>query len=207
MKERLVHGGGRALVPGSRRGGLVAAGCIAFALVAGALALIVSRSGGDASAAASYGQLPSWLPKAKVATGRLLRATAATPRLAIEGDSVSVQLRHGNVLATTVGPTVPEDGQFPVPKTSPCSFTVTFTAAAGSVPLRTGAFTILDELGHVHHPHVTSALGGALPASVRPGQTVTLDVSDVLPTGGGRLRWAPESSRPIASWDFDVEID
>jgi hypothetical protein len=118
-----------------------------------------------------------------------------------------VRLSHGKVLATTVGPEVPEDGEFPVPATTPCSFTVTFTAAGGTVPLDAKAFTILDELGHVHHPDVTAARGGTPPTHVRPGETVTLDVTDVLPTGGGRLRWAPEGSKPIASWDFDVEID
>jgi hypothetical protein len=162
---------------------------------------------GGGGASARYGQLPSWLPKAKVVTGRTLQASAAHPRLAIEGDTLAVRLRAGNVLATTVGPEVPEDGQFPVPATSPCRFTVTFTAAAGAVPLEPGAFTILDELGHLHHPRVVAAHHGVLPARVQPGQTVTLVVSDVLPTGGGRLRWAPEGTRPIASWDFDVEID
>jgi hypothetical protein len=101
---------------------------------------------------------------------------------------------------------VPEDGEFPVPATSPCTFTVTFKAATATVPLRAGAFTILDELGHVHHPQVTAA-GGPLPAQVRPGGSVTLRVHDVLPTGNGRLRWAPEGTKPIVSWDFDVEID
>jgi len=190
-----------------RHGRLVIAAGIVLAVVAVSLGVILERGGGTASAASRYGRLPSWLPEAKVSTGRVLVATSARPKLAIEGDTVSIALRHGHVLATTVGPAVPEDGKFPVPPTSPCTFTVTFTAAAGAVPLETSSFTILDELGHVHHPHVTAAHGHALPATIRPGQTVTLDVSDVLPTGGGRLRWAPESVRPIASWDFDVEID
>ena len=45
------------------------------------------------------------------------------------------------------------------------------------------------------------------PASVRPGQTVTLVMRAVLPTGSGTLRWSPQSPKPVASWDFDVEID
>ena len=136
-----------------------------------------------------------------------MQASAGHPQLAIQGDSIAVQLRHGRVLALAVGPEVPEDGQFPVPKTSPVRFTVTFRAAAGSVPLRAGAFTLLDELGHVHHPRVVAQGGGALPARVRAGGAVALSVSDVLPTGGGQLRWSPEGAKPIASWDFDVEID
>jgi hypothetical protein len=196
----------RAFAPGSNRLGLVAIGAIAVAIVAGVLGVILTRGGGQASAAQRYGQLPSWLPKTKVHTGRVVQASAAHPQLAIQGDTVSVDLARGRVLATTVGPEVPEDGEFPVPKTSPCSFTVTFRSAWGAVPLKAGAITILDELGHVHHPAVAAADGGPLPARVRPGQTVTLKVSGILPTGGGRLRWAPQG-KTIASWDFDVEID
>ena len=133
---------------------------------------------------------------------------ATHPRLAIQGDSVSVHLSHGTVLATTVGPEVPETGKFPVPPTSPCSFTVTLTAATGTVPVEASAITILDELGHVHHPRVTALHGGdpARPSCDRVRRSRS-SVRDVLPTGGGRLRWAPEGSTPIASWDFDVEID
>ena len=82
-----------------------------------------------------YGQIPSWLPKPKVRVGRTAVATAARPWLAIEGDTVSVRLAHGRVLAKAVGPAVPEDGRFPVPATTPCTFTITFTAAYGAVPL------------------------------------------------------------------------
>jgi hypothetical protein len=196
----------RAFAPGSSRLGVVALATVAVAIVAGVLGVILTHGGGRASAAQRYGQLPGWLPKAKVQTGRVVQASAAHPRLGIQGDTISVHLAAGRVLATTVGPEVPEDGQFPVPKTSPCSFTVTFHAAAGSVPLEAGAITILDELGHVHHPTVTAAGGGAPPARVRAGQTVALKVSGILPTGGGRLRWAPHG-KTLASWDFDVEID
>jgi hypothetical protein len=144
-----------------RHGRLVIAAGIVLAVVAVSLGVILERGGGNASAASRYGRLPTWLPKAKAGTGRVLVATTARPKLAIEGDTVSIALRHGHVLATTVGPAVPEDGKFPVPPTSPCRFTVTFTAATGAVPLEAGSFTILDELGHAHHPHVSAAHGPA----------------------------------------------
>jgi hypothetical protein len=197
----------RAFGPGSGRARAFAAAAVGALAVVAALVFILTRGDEGASAATRYGQLPSWLPKAKTHTGRTVVASSAHPRLAIEGDSVVVDLTGGRTLATAVGPEVPEDGKFPVPPTSPCTFTVTLTSAHGAVPLEAGAFTILDELSHVHHPHVTAAGGGPLPARVRPGQTVKLRVSDVLPTGGGRLRWAPDGAKPIASWDFDVEID
>lgn len=159
------------------------------------------------SSASTYGGLPSWLPKAKVPVGRIQHASAGHTVLAIQGDTVTVGLRTGRATVTTVGPAVPEDGRFPVPATSPCRFAVTFAAGRGAVPLRSAAFTILDELGHLHRPRVTLRGGGPMPALLPPNRIVTLTVSAVLPTGGGRLRWAPEGGRPWVAWDFDVEID
>ena len=185
-------------------------------LVAG-IVLYLGRAGGPppaslfapsrATAHQRYGGLPSWLPKTRVSVGRLVHASAAHPWLAIEGDTVAVALAHGAVKVIAVGPTVPEDGQFPVPKTTRCRFDVTFTAASGVVPVRSHAFTILDELGALHHPHVSALDGGPVPGRVLPGQSVTLTLSAVLPTGAGSVRWTPTGSAPIVSWDFDVEID
>jgi hypothetical protein len=108
---------------------------------------------------------------------------------------------------TTVGPQVPEEGKFPVPATSPCAFDVTLTKATATIALRRGDFTVLDEQGHLHYLRITAHGGGRAPAAIRPGQTVTLVMRAVLPTGSGTLRWSPRSPRPVASWDFDVEID
>ena len=166
--------------------------------------MLLTRSGGSS---AGYGTIPSWLPKATVPVGRTVTATTAHPWLAVEGDTVSVHLARGRAEATTVGPAVPEEGRFPVPATSPCTFTVTFAVASGIVPLRASAFTIVDELGRLHHPQVKMRGGGPLPSHIPPGRTVSLTLKDVLPTGNGRLRWAPDGARPIVSWDFDVEID
>ena len=159
------------------------------------------------SSTAKYGGLPSWLPKAKVPVERILQASRAHPVLAIQGNTVSVHLAGERVLATAVGPTVPEDGRFPVPATSPCTFIVTFAASSGAIPLSAKAFTFIDEQGHVRHPRVTAIGGGALPRLLLPGRPVSLKVYDVLPTGDGDLTWAPAGGRPIVSWDFDVEID
>jgi hypothetical protein len=164
-------------------------------------------SGAGRAAAARYGGIPSWLPKAKLPVGRVVGASRAHPALAIQGDAVSVHLGGGRVLATAVGPSVPEEGRFPVPATSPCTFIVTFSAASSAIPLSPSAFTLIDDFGHVRHPRVRAIDGGAPPRQVLPGQTVSLRVHDVLPTGDGGLAWAPEGGRPIVSWDFDVEID
>lgn len=143
----------------------------------------------------------------KIPVDRLVTASAAHPWLAIQGDTVLVRLFGGHVLATAVGPNVPEEGAFPVPKTSPCSFTLTFTAASKALPLRAAAFSALDEYGRVHVLTVTTAAGKPLPASIPQGTTITLRLSATLPTGEGQLRWTPQGSEPIVSWDFDVEID
>jgi hypothetical protein len=164
------------------------------------------RARAASASSARYGQLPSWLPRPKVRVGRTTVATAAHPWLAIEGDSVLVRLAHGRVLATAVGPAVPEEGRFPVPATTRCTFTITLTAASGIVPLDARAFTIIDEYGHLHHPRVRVAGGGPPTQDVAPGRTVSLTATSVLPTGNGRLSWAP-AAMPIVSWDFDVEID
>ena len=182
---------------------LILAGLVAVAVaVAASVYLVLPHS-----QPARYGGLPSWLPTPTVSVGRVVQASAAHPWLAIEGDSVRVQLARGQVLATAVGPQVPGQGQFPVPATTPCTFTITFVNASGVVPLSQAAFTILDEQGNLHRPSVTVAGGSALPADILPGQKVTLIVKDVLPTGAGTLRWSPEAAKPIVSWDFDVEID
>lgn len=200
--------GSRARWPGSRRAVLLGAAALLAAALAVCVAL-VAAGGGPARTAVSarYGGIPSWLPKPKLPVDRVLQAGPTHPRLGIEGDTISVELAGGHVLVTAVGPAVPEEGQFPVPATSPCTFTVTFTAASGSVPLSRTSFTILDELSHLHLPRVTLVGGAPLPRFLAPGRTLTVIVKDVLPTGGGQLRWAPAGSKPVASWDFDVEID
>ncbi|MGI8715595.1 MAG: hypothetical protein ACR2NR_20925 [Solirubrobacteraceae bacterium] len=83
-----------------------------------------------------------------------MSASDAHPALAIQGDTVSVHLATGRTMATTVGPVVPEQGRLRVPASTPCSFAVSLAAGHGIVPIQRRAFTILDELGHLHHPHV-----------------------------------------------------
>ena len=194
--------------PGSRRAAAVA---VLAAVCAIAASFVLTRTGGGSPSAshasAGYGHLPSWLPKPRIRVNRIAHASTAHPWLAIEGDSVVVALADGRTTATAVGPAVPEEGQFPVPPTTRCTFTLTFTATTGTVPLNPGSFTILDEYGKLHHPRVVVSGAAGPPVRLEPGRTVSLTVTDVLPTGNGQLRWTPVGATPIASWDFDVEID
>ncbi len=172
-----------------------------------------ARGGSSATtrSAARYGGLPRWLPRPTVPVGRLQHASGAHPVLAIQGDSVSVDLPSGHVLATVVGPEVPEEGRFPVPTTSACTFVLTFAHVSGAIPLNAAAFTLIDELGHVRHPRVTAMGGGPPPAWILPGRPLSLTLYDVLPTGNGSLAWSPAGGPPrgrsLVAWDFDVEID
>jgi hypothetical protein len=200
-----AEGRGSGRLPGWRR----ARSVLALVAVAAILVLVVilATKGGGSKPAATYGKPPSWLPKAAAPTDHLVTATRGHPKLAVEGDTVRVDLAHGQVDTTVVGPVVPEEGKFPVPPTSPCSFTITLTRVTGSVPLSAAAFTILAENGELYRPRVLGPNGGPVPRDVKPGHTVRLSVRAVLPTGGGQVRWTPETRAPISSWDFDVEID
>jgi hypothetical protein len=210
MMMSSIRWGSLAARPGSRPGRvlgvLLAAACLAG--VAGcatqAHQTTAARHHGPAG---KYGKLPNWLPKSKIPVGRVVQASEAHPRLGIEGDTIVVHVGAAQVDVTTVGPQVPEDGKFPVPATSPCAFDVTFAKASAPVTLRGTDFTVLDELGHLHLLRISERAGGPAPATIRPGQTVTLVMRAVLPTGSGTLRWSPSSPKPVASWDFDVEID
>ena len=115
--------------------------------------------------------------------------------------------RGGRVLATAVGPTVPHPGRVPIPTTSPCTFTVRFTARSGVMPLGATAFTLVDEFGHVHHPRVTTLGGGPPPRQLFAGRPMSLTIRAVLPTGNGSLAVGPERPRPIVAWDFNIEVD
>ncbi len=213
----VTGGGGRArrLAPRAGRIGsrlrLAVALAIAAALIAvGAVALLGGggpSSPPHAAASARYGGLPSWLPKARSHVGRVLKASTAHPALSVEGEAVAVTLASGRVLATAVGPEVPEEGRFPVPALTPATFIVTFASSSTEIPLRAKAFTLIDEQGKVHHPKMTAVGGGAPPAQTTPGRAVSVMLHEILPTGDGGLSWTPEGARPIASWDYTVEID
>jgi hypothetical protein len=214
-------GGGRVFALGPRRS-LVAV--IAAALVAAVLIVSLSgalssggtvgtrrvgaaRSPAAVNASTKYGGLPSWLPKPKVRVRRALTATPAHPALSIQGETVAVDLPRGHVLATVVGPEVPEEGRFPVPATTPCTFILTLASASGTVPVRASDFTFVDDHGGIHHPQLSALRGGAVPSTVPAGKPVSLKLYDVLPTGDGGLEWAPGGGRPLVGWDYTVEID
>ena len=154
-----------------------------------------------------YGAPAGFLPRNSVPAGRILTAAPGRPVLAIEGDTVRLQLPGGQGLLSAAGPAVPDRIQGTRALRTPTRFLLTFTGIHGTLPLPRGAFTIVDELGHLHHPHVSRLGGASVPGQIGGGGRLTLALTGVLPVGNGRLRFAPASGAPVVSWDFDVETD
>ena len=185
---------------------MVGAAAALVVTVAVSVGFVVTQSAGSPSR--GHNALPSWLPKSTIPVGRVVTASAAHPWLAIEGDTVLVRLSKAHALVTVVGPAVPEEGQFPLPETTPCTFTVSIIKVTGTIPIAADAFSITDENGRVHRPQLSASGGSQSPTQkVTANHSVTLTLQSVLPTGNGTLQWAPGGGKPIVSWDFSVEID
>jgi hypothetical protein len=160
-----------------------------------------------ASAAANsndtYGTLPSWLPKATVRTGRVAASSASQPWVALEGDVVVVHIGRAHASTSIVGPRVPHEGQFPLPKTTPASFTMSLTDASGPMIVNTRRLVIFDERGLRHWPVVA----GPTVRVVRPGHPITMQLHAVIPSGPGEIVWMTATGSPIVSYEFVTEID
>jgi hypothetical protein len=154
-----------------------------------------------------YGKIPSWLPSAAPPRQHAQSSSVSHPVLTIQGDSLSISLSGARLLVTAVGPVVPEIGRTPVPATSPVTFTVTFTHVSAPVSLRRSTWVLVDENHQIHHPRVTAFDGGTPPSQLAAGQTVSIKLHSVLPTGDGGLEWRPDGTHVAAGWDFNVEID
>ena len=135
----------------------------------------VGRAARAVAPAARYGGIPSWLPKPKVRVGRIAAASAAHP---VAGD----RGRH------RVGPARPRSSAARRPSGRPCRARDSSRCPprrrarsrspsrrpAGRCRCARAAFTIVDELGRLHHPRVTGVRGGPPPRRVAHGRTVTL---------------------------------
>lgn len=228
--HRSAGRGGRAFGPGPRvlRGGALIATVGAVAAAAGIVAVEgssrASRPGQPELTLSSgpvdyakhavrtsgrgYGYVPAWLGRQTVPVGRIVTATQRRPWLAVQGDTVRVELPRARVLATVVGPAVPEQGHFPVPRSTRCTFTVTLAHASSPLAISPAQFSAIDEQGRLHRLRVTGASNGRPTSEIRPGETLKLTMTAVLPVGQGDIQWAPVAGkRPVVRWDFDVEID
>ena len=151
-----------------------------------------------------FRSLPTFLPTASAPADRVVTASAHHRQLAVQGVGVRVALGSARVLATVTGPKVPPFTAPPPPQVT-ATFTITLAHAVGKVRIRLADFIITDQLGRSFHPSLP-AHAPALPASVSGGRTVTFHLTAVMPTGEGRIYWAPGGT-PIVGWDFIVEND
>jgi hypothetical protein len=186
-----------------------------LALTAVLLGAAVSACGGHSSSAtppttpapeATYGGLPSFLPSDPVDADTELVADASRPAVTSQGDSVEVRLATGSVHVLVTGPKVPGNGFPDPPEHTTCTWTVTLSGATAAVPLDVTQFTALDHLGNVYKLAVVKG-DPTPPATVAPGATVTFDLRTVMVVGEGLMRWAPDTHKVLASWDFTVEND
>jgi hypothetical protein len=151
-----------------------------------------------------FRSLPAFLPTA-TPVDRIVTASPGHPQLAVQGVAVQVNTPSGQVLATMTGPHVPPFVA-PPPEQVTAVFDISLQHVSGSVPIRLDDFTITDQLGRTFHP--TLVRGETPPPStLTDGHDLDLQVTAVMPTGEGRLYWAPTQSTPFVGWDFIVEND
>src|SRR5579863_448823 len=208
-------GGGRAFRPGPRT---ASAAAVVAAMVIAAVLVVVLNSGANRAGrvhVTKYGHLPSWLPNISNSTSKLEVARPATPVLHEEqGFTVRAVLPHGATNITAVGPQIPgwvasaeQTGKWPDDKPVPGKFIVTVIDAGGTVPVASGAFTILTDGGQIVHPRVAVEGGGRLPLTLHPGQHINLAVQGGVAEGSGSIRWAPLGRKVLVGWIYQVELD
>jgi hypothetical protein len=147
---------------------------------------------------------PAFLPTA-APVDQVVTASPGHPQLAVQGIAVQVDMPSGQVLVTMTGPHVPPFVA-PPPKQVTAVFDISLNHVSGTVPVRVDDFTITDQLGRTFHP--TLVLNETPPPStLTGGHDLNLQVTAVMPTGEGRLYWAPTHGSPFVGWDFIVEND
>jgi hypothetical protein len=152
-----------------------------------------------------YRSPPAFLPRTTAPVDRVVTATPSSPQLAVQGIGVQVKLAAGQTLATVTGPAVPPFVTPPPPAVT-ATFAVTLAEGVGAVPVRLRDFTLTDQLGRTFHPTLV-AHEKPPPAKLTSGHNSTFRITAVMPTGEGRLHWAPAGATPVVSWDFIVEND
>lgn len=210
--------GSRAFRPGSRWA-FVAAAILAL-VAAGALVMALKPGAATPHYPAqdlTYGSLPKWLPKQAVepVAPKLEVATAASPILGEEqGFTVHAELPTGSADVTAVGPQVPsyvanyaQSGLWPSSKLVPSTFYVTFADVSGSIPIAARAFNVLTDGEQLVPASISVKGGGKVPAVVRAGQHIELLVKTKTLEGQGGFRWAPEGSKILVGWIYQLELD
>ncbi|MGO9908597.1 MAG: hypothetical protein ACLP4R_21030 [Solirubrobacteraceae bacterium] len=156
--------------------------------------------------------IPSFIPRDTIAVNRIVTATPSHPQLAIQGDSVLLDLASGRTLATMNGPLYNNKYVGTNDPTVPASFVLTFSKTHGTIPLAPDDFTILDQLGNNIVPTIRVQGGGPLPKQLDSGRHLTLVMSTIISAGDGSIVYNPtgitkSGHDPLVGWDFIVEDD
>ncbi len=61
--------------------------------------------------------------------------------------------------------------------------------------------------GHRYTPRIRALTGAAAPTHIGPGQSMTVRLDTVLPTGAGEVVWTTNGAAPLVSYEFVTEID
>ncbi|MBV6702236.1 hypothetical protein [Kitasatospora aureofaciens] len=197
MSFRSLHGRGRVL-PGRGPGRRPAAALVLLLLVTGATAC----GGGDTTdTAKDLGRVP--IPSAPAAPV-VPTASAGHAQIVAMGDAVHLDLGTGQAQVTATGPdlevTGPSAGGAP-PEQSKGTVTVVLRVPDGSRQLDAGTVSAADELGHPLQltpdaPTVTAV----------PGHDAVLHLAGTFAAGHATLT-LNDAGKPLATWDFEIELD
>ena len=136
-------------------------------------------------------------------------ATLGTPQLLAMGAQTIVILEAGtDGEATATGPrqtdalATPSD---PTARSTDATITLSVKASHGSIVLDPADLVCRNETGA--QITLTPATGTPTgPVTLSAGSTATIDVVGHFESGAAQLTWRPEG-RPIAIWDFNIELD
>lgn len=131
-------------------------------------------------------------------------ASTGHAQLVAMGDAVRLDLgaQQGRIKAT--GPDLdrpaPSPGARP-PSESKGTVTVVLQVEAGSQVLSADALSATDELGHA-----VPFTADAPSSTATPGHDAVLHLAATFAAGHSTLSWS-SAGKPLATWDFEVELD
>lgn len=186
------------------------------AIAGGGVAVLLAHNGGARTVSPTViaKQQLAALQKAP-ANPRYVVASLQTPQTTlVEGDTVKAVFQHGMVDVTPSGPTEPaaveqaiQEGTWKDGRSSPGTFFVTYTNVQGTVPVAASGYKAMMPDSNYLPTKIRVKGGGKVPATLHPGQSLTLELHfKLLPQGEGALAWAPAKHMLMAGWDFEYEL-
>ncbi|MFF7636041.1 hypothetical protein ACFZB9_23280 [Kitasatospora sp. NPDC008050] len=164
-------------------------------------ALLIGAAGCASSKPDDLGRVP--IPSAP-GTPIVVTAVPGHAQLVAMGDRVHLDLGAEQGEITANGPelanSAPSPGAAPASQ-SAGSLTVTLHLTAGQQQLSAQDLTATDELGHGIPLTADNAS-----VTVAPGHDGVLHLSGTFAAGHSTLTWS-NAGKPLATWDFEVELD